>query len=106
MRRLFVVLLSVLIGFSGFAQESGEWYQGKPIKDIVFNGLRHVAASELEGIMAPFIGRPFDDDVFWEIQGRLYALEYFDVIYPSAVPADSSGNGVIIYFNVTERPIF
>ncbi|GHU15859.1 outer membrane protein assembly factor BamA [Spirochaetia bacterium] len=105
MRRLFVALLSVLIVFSGFAQDAGEWYQGKPIKDIVFNGLRHVNASELEGIMAPFIGRPFDDDVFWEIQGRLYALEYFDVINPSAVPATALGNEVIIRFNVTERPI-
>ncbi|GHU90266.1 outer membrane protein assembly factor BamA [Spirochaetia bacterium] len=105
MRRLLVVLLSVLIAFSGFAQDAGEWYQGKPIKDIVFNGLRHVNASELEGIMAPFIGKPFNDDVFWEIQGRLYALEYFDVINPSAVPADISGNEVIIRFNVTERPI-
>ncbi|GHV37796.1 outer membrane protein assembly factor BamA [Spirochaetia bacterium] len=105
MRRGLVVFLSVLIVFSGFAQESGVWYQGKPIKDIVFNGLRHVKASELEGIMAPFIGRPFSDDIFWEVQGRLYALEYFDVISPSAVPADTSGNEVIIRFNVTERPI-
>ncbi|GHV93028.1 outer membrane protein assembly factor BamA [Spirochaetia bacterium] len=105
MRRGLVVFLSVLIVFSGFAQESGVWYQGKPIKDIVFNGLRHVKVSELEGIMAPFIGRPFSDDIFWEIQGRLYALEYFDAISPSAVPADTSGTEVIIRFNVTERPI-
>jgi outer membrane protein insertion porin family len=113
MRRGLVFFLSVLIVFSGFAQESGtapaarsgEWYQGKPIKEIIFNGLRHVKATELEGVMAPFIGRPFSDDIFWEIQGRIYALEYFDIINPSAVPADASGSEVIIRFNVTERPI-
>jgi outer membrane protein insertion porin family len=90
--------------FSGFAQESGEWYQGKPIRNIVFEGLRHISASELEGIVEPFIGRLFNDDVFWEIQGRLYALEYFDMITPSAVPTDTLGNEVIIRFAVTERP--
>jgi outer membrane protein insertion porin family len=90
--------------FSGFAQESGEWYQGKPIRNIVFEGLRHISASELEGVVAPFIGRLFNDDIFWEIQGRLYALEYFDMITPSAVPTDALGNEVIIRFAVTERP--
>jgi outer membrane protein insertion porin family len=90
--------------FSGFSQESGEWYHDKPIRNIVFEGLVHISASELEGIVAPFIGRLFNDDVFWEIQGRLYALEYFDVITPSAVPTDALGSEVIIRFTVTERP--
>ncbi|MDR1400064.1 MAG: outer membrane protein assembly factor BamA [Treponema sp.] len=82
-----------------------EWYQGKPIRDIRFNGLRNVDSVELEGIVAPFKGRLFDDDVFWELQGRLYALEYFELISPTALPADLMGNGVIIRFTVTERPI-
>ncbi|GHT63081.1 outer membrane protein assembly factor BamA [Spirochaetia bacterium] len=105
MRRGLMIFLSVFVVFSGFAQDAGEWYEGKPIKDIVFSGLRHVSATELEGIMAPFIGKAFNDEVFLDIQGRLYALEYFDVISPSAVPADNSGREVIIRFNVTERPI-
>jgi len=87
----------------GFAQQD-EWYQGKPIKDIVFTGLRHVKSSELEGLMEPYKGRPFDDSIFWEIQGKLYALEYFDLISPSAVPADFTRNEVILRFAVTERP--
>jgi outer membrane protein insertion porin family len=91
--------------FSAFAQESGEWYQGKPIKDIVFSGLQNVKRAELEGVVNPFIGRLFNDEVFWELQGQLYALEYFEVINPSAVPADPSGNEVIIRFAVTERPM-
>jgi outer membrane protein insertion porin family len=88
----------------GFTQQREEWYQGKPIKDIVFTGLRHVKSSELEGLMEPYKGRPFDDSIFWEIQGKLYALEYFDLISPSAVPADFTRNEVILRFAVTERP--
>jgi len=89
-----------------FAQRGGEeWYQGKIIKNITFSGLRHVKESELEGLMEPYKGRRFDDSLFWEIQGRLYALEYFDVISPSVERADIAGNEVNIRFAVTERPI-
>jgi outer membrane protein insertion porin family len=58
----------------------------------------------LEGVVGPFIGRLFNDDVFWELQGRIYALEYFETISPSAVPADPAGTEVIVRFTVTERP--
>ncbi|MDR0290242.1 MAG: outer membrane protein assembly factor BamA [Treponema sp.] len=102
----FPVLALFFAASLGFAQQSGgeEWYQGKPIKDIVFTGLRNVKASELEGLMEPYKGRPFDDYIFWEIQGKLYALEYFDMISPSAVPADFTRSEVILRFAITERP--
>jgi outer membrane protein insertion porin family len=112
--RVGVALLLIVVcgGFGAFAQEGspeegasgGTWYQGKPIMDIVFEGLRSIKASELNGVMEPFIGQIFNDEIFWEIHGRLYALEYFDSITPSAVPADAGGSSVIIRFRVTERP--
>ncbi|GHV81935.1 outer membrane protein assembly factor BamA [Spirochaetia bacterium] len=117
---LAVVLITFLTGF-GFAQTSqqavpagdapqeaasaGEWYQGKPIKNIVFDGLQHISRSELDGVVEAYIGLRFNDDVFGDLYGKLYILEYFDVITPSVVPADSSGNEVILRFQVTERPV-
>jgi outer membrane protein insertion porin family len=100
-RTAFFILVLLCISVPGFAQQ---WYEGKPIKDIIFTGLKHVKASELEGLMEPYRGRPFDDSLFWEIQGKLYALEYFDLINPSAVPADFNREEVILRFAVTERP--
>ncbi|MDR3171156.1 MAG: outer membrane protein assembly factor BamA [Treponema sp.] len=103
--RLVVVMVLVVMGaFSGFAQESVEWYQGKPIKNVVFDGLKHVSAAELEGVTEAYIGKAFSDELFLDIQGRLYALEYFELISPSAVPGDLEGNTVILRFTVTERP--
>ncbi|MDR2480200.1 MAG: outer membrane protein assembly factor BamA [Treponema sp.] len=109
-RFCFAILAAVTASVTLFAQQPPagqreDWYQGKIVRDIVFTGLKHVKASELEGLMEPYKGRPFDDSMFWEIQGKLYALEYFDIISPSAVPADAFGNEVIIRFAVTERPI-
>jgi outer membrane protein insertion porin family len=101
---LVCILLTAII-FPGFAQQSEDWYQGKPIRDIIFEGLENVKASELEGITEPYIGRIFSDQVYWDILGSLYALEYFETISPTAVRADPLGSEVIIRFTVAERPI-
>ena len=82
-----------------------DWFQGKPIRDIVFSGLRNIPRSELEALMQPFFGRDFNDIVFWEIQSRLYALEYFERIEPSINSVDANNSEVVIRFNVIERPI-
>lgn len=95
----------ILISSAVFAQNTSDWYMGKPIKDITFEGLNHVKTSELEGVIEPYIGRLFDDNLFWELQGRLYALEVFDMISPSAVPSDQAGSAVVVKFVVTEKPI-
>ena len=100
---LFCIAIAVCFA-QQTARGSAEWYQGMIIKNIVFSGLRHVKTAELEGIMESYKGRQFDDNLFWEIQGRLYALEYFDLITPSVERADYTGTEIIIRFTVTERP--
>ncbi|MDR2482145.1 MAG: outer membrane protein assembly factor BamA [Treponema sp.] len=98
------VCLCAVTGF-GFAQQSGEWYQDKPVRDIIFDGLKNVKNADLEGITGPFISRPFNDDVYHELTGKLYALDYFDSLTLSAVPADTLGSGVILRFRVVEKPV-
>jgi outer membrane protein insertion porin family len=97
--------LAIVVVFAQTARSGDEWYQGKIIKNIVFSGLRHVKLAELEGLMEPYKGRQFDDSLFLEIQGKLYALEYFDLISPSVEHADYTGTEITIRFLVTERPI-
>ena len=104
MRFKLAVALLFAITFFAYAQQSEDWYQGKPIRRIVFDGLINVSASELDGITGPFVGRIFTDDLYWDILGRLYALEYFDSVTPSAVMADAAGSEVILRFVVVERP--
>jgi len=119
MRFCLVLILAAAVIFSGYAQQqadqgssdqrsadqrSDDWYQGKPIKNIVFEGLVHVKATELDGITGSYLGKNFSDDVYWDILGRLYALEYFETITPTAIRADPLGTEVIIRFTVVERP--
>jgi len=73
--------------------------------------LNNISQSEVSSITAQFIGRKFSDELLWDIQGRLYALDYFEDIIPTAIPgiANLSNydplNTVIIEFNVAEHPI-
>jgi len=106
----FVLLVLLFRAAFGFCQESAaqagdEWYHGKIIRNIVFSGLRHIKQTELDGLMEPYRGRQFDETMFMEMQGRLYALEYFDVINPNIERADGTGNEITVRFTVTERPI-
>ena len=76
-----------------------EWYVGKPIKDFTFTGLITIKAEDLRAIVAPYIGQSFSvDPLLWEIEGKLYALDYFETIVPNALPADDAKSAVIIQF--------
>ncbi|MCL2243628.1 MAG: outer membrane protein assembly factor BamA [Treponema sp.] len=105
MRFRVLVFLLLAASVSVFSQgyDDDEWYQAKPIREITFTGLKNVLQSELSVLMNPYRHRNFDYDIFWEIQGKLYALEYFDRIDPSISPHPSGD--VIISFAVIERPI-
>ncbi len=100
MRKPFIVIF-LLSSLVIFAQE--EWYLNKPIVDLTFSGLDTISENELKPIVRPYIGETFSLDLFWEIQEKLYALEYFESIEANALPGDDQKQSVIIEFKVTER---
>jgi outer membrane protein insertion porin family len=111
MRRCFVIFALVLAFYSGlvkvspcFAQED-EWYLGKPLRDIVFSGLRHASPQDLEGILGAYMGQDYSYELVEELQMRLYATGFFELLSPSTIPSDSERSGVILRFTVTEQPV-
>jgi len=101
-----VFLLTVTIFcFAQTEPAASDWYQGRIIRDIRFEGLKHVKKSEMDSTIEPYRGKAFTDELYRELLGKLYALEYFEPpISPTAVPSDQTGNEVILVFKVTERP--
>jgi len=103
---LHILILLTVLPMSLSAQQSDEeWYLGKTIIDIRFTGLDTVSATELSGLVREYISRDFSDSLFYEIQSKLYALDYFELIIPSANKGDDDGNTVILEFDVKERPV-
>jgi outer membrane protein insertion porin family len=87
------------------AVPADNWYYGKLIKSVTFQGLKHVESKEVDGITSGFIGRPFSDEVFSDMLDRIYALDLFDDVNPQAVPGDEKRTTVSIVFTVKERPV-
>lgn len=105
-RLLSFFLLVLLAGMVQLpAQESEDWYYGKPIRDIKFNGLDNVNESDLRGITERFIGEDFSDELFADLINRLFALDFFEDIEPSAVPVDKNFQTVRIVISVVEKPV-
>ncbi len=100
MRKILAGIL-LLCALAASAQE--EWYIGKPIQDFRFTGLESVSDNELTALVQPYIGKDFSLELFWEIQEKLYALDYFESIESNALPADGE-TGVIVEFIVKEKP--
>ena len=89
-----------------FAQQNDEeWYLGKSIVDIRFTGLDTVSSTELSGLVREYISIEFTDSLFYEIQSKLYSLDYFELIIPSALKGDDAGSSVILEFEVQEKPV-
>jgi len=97
---IFFVLIFTILNVYG----EEEWYINKPIKEFTFTGLKTIAESELQPIVKPYVGKKFTLDLFWEVQEKLYALDYFESIESNAKPGDSEKKSVIIEFVVKERP--
>ena len=102
---LVVLISGIGGGVMLYAQSGDDWYVGKPIADVRFTGLRHVAASDLREIVQPYVEQVFTLDLFWELQGRLYATDLFESLESNAVAVDDEQSAVIVEFLVQERPV-
>lgn len=102
-RALIVAAIMLLLPSVLYAQDD-DWFMDQPIRDITFSNLQAISESELEGVVDPYIGEPFTDRRFNELQNRLFALDYFTDLVPEAVRPPGDQDGVIINFEVQERP--
>lgn len=106
MRTKLIAVLVMLFCFSVlFANDMDDWYQNKPIRSITFQGLQNVTRSELDGLFSRFRGKPYTDEIYWEILQTLFGLDYFDDITPLALPGDENRTSIILEFQVVEKPV-
>lgn len=86
------------------AQQDGEWYYGKPIRAVEFAGLVTVDEGDLRPIVDPYLERPFELDLFYEMQAALYATELFESLEATAVESGDDRATVTVRWSMRERP--
>ncbi len=104
MKKIVAILVLIALGSAAFAQSTPDWYIGKPIKDIRFDGLVVVVPKDLSPLIKEFKGKNFSDELWMSLLARVYELDYFESVEPEAVPSDAAESAVIIMFRVKEKP--
>ncbi len=106
--KMFASAFFILLSFSAFMhaeEDDSDWFWGKTISEISFEGLVTVKRSDLSGITSGFIGKEFNDETYNEILDRLYSLAYFDEIEPFAKHDSRNPDRILLVFNVKERAV-
>ncbi|MCK9168842.1 MAG: outer membrane protein assembly factor BamA [Treponema sp.] len=85
--------------------EDPNWFWGKTISEISFEGLKNVKKSELTGITSAFIGKQFTEDEYNNLVDRLYGLDMFTDITPYAKHDPKTADEILLVFKVKERPV-
>jgi outer membrane protein insertion porin family len=107
----FLLLAAVVLSFSvqlaaqDSTAEDPNWFWGKTVSEISFEGLKNVKKSELSGITSTFIGKQFTEDVYNDLVDRLYGLDMFDDITPYAKHDPKTADKILLVFKVKERPV-
>jgi outer membrane protein insertion porin family len=117
MKRLAILTILLIAAVSLAAQEAtpaqeppppadsaADWFWGKPIAGVQWEGIVHADKRELDSATKAYIGKDFTESLWMELQSKLYELDWFEKIEPSAVSADASKSKVTIKFTVTEKP--
>ncbi len=99
-----LLLLLAAPSFVLWAQEAGTaTVGGKPIAAIQFENLHSVSETELNGLMAQYLGKEYNTQLMVEIQSKLYALDYFRQVKPQAALTKDKER-VVVTIVVEERP--
>ena len=104
MKRLVTLLFLALAVQAVWAQADEGWFWGKPIDAFQWEGATHADKRELETVTKAYLGKDFTEDLWLELQGKLYELDWFEKIDPAAIPTDETRAKIIIKFVVTEKP--
>ena len=103
--RTIVLSLLVLIFAASFvsAADDGVWWDGMPMTAFRYEGLRNVKEETIDRLLAPYLGEPFSDAVFSEMNSVLYAQPWMSYVSAEALK-DDAGN-LYIEFTITENPM-
>ena len=99
-----VLLAAVPATAQQSAQQGDNWFDGKPIRAVEFVGLDTVDEGDLRPIVAPYLGQPFELELYLEMEGALYATELFERLEADAAEGDEQRSTVIVRVSVRERP--
>ena len=82
-----------------------DWYLNKPIRSFSYKGLKNVSAETIDDITYAYIGTPFSQETYRELEAKLNELLKFSVFQAEAKRTGVHNNELSIEFTFTELPV-
>ncbi len=82
-----VLFLAIVLVCSVFAEDA--WYAGKTLRKYELNGIKNISLKEVKNVLDYYVGQPFTDDSFSEMQKRINLVEGVDYLSASVSSMDN-----------------
>ncbi len=103
--RIFLIIIILVVTLTTLgAADDQVWYIGKKIASFTNIGLQNVDKNTVADVQYPFIGKTFTDDLFNELQGKLYAMDSFLYFLAEAQRGGTEDNSLVIEMSFFELP--
>lgn len=99
-----VVLLTLFITVGAFAEDTS-WYDGAKITDLQAIGLQNINESDIDNILFQYRGKQYSEDLFNEIQAKLYTVDGVSYFYSEAIKDNDNNDNVVLSFNFFEKQL-
>lgn len=103
-KMLLICAAFLLVAVASVFSQDDDWFYGKPVKAVNFEGLVSIKKSDLNAITKRYIGSDFSDELYYDLLSRIGSLDYFESYEMSIEPANADYSGVILKFSVEENP--
>ncbi len=104
-RSIILLIIALLLSLSAVAAEgSGVWWEGMPMTAFRYEGLKNVSADRVDRLLSPYLGQPFSDELFGEMNALLYSQEWVSYVYADALQ-EGDDQHLVIAFTFSENPM-
>ena len=99
---LFLIALMPCILFA--AEESADWWVGKAITEIKYEGLQNVTERTVNSLLSKYVNKEFTDEVAKEIDQVLYSQPWMDYYLLTAQKSEADNYSLVLNFEIVEVP--
>ena len=105
-RTILLILVSAFLLMPVAADDSGSgaWWEGMPMTAFRYEGLVNVSESTVDRLLAPYLGEPFSDSLFSEMNSVLYAQDWLSYVSAEAL-REGEDEHLVILFSFEENPM-
>ena len=101
-KKLALILILALVALF-CAAAADDWYYNMEISEFSFSGLKNVSESEINNALYVYRYKPFTDELFAELQSKLYEIDGIDFFTADA--ARNEAGNLRITFEFYEIPM-